>query len=600
MYKLIIEDDEGKTTVVPLIRDEISIGRKEGNTIRLTERNVSRRHAKLIRQNGAVYIEDLTSHNGIKVNGDRITGRAAVGEGDRIQIGDYQLSVKLDREAAKSQPAAAPQRPEQRVGEDGATTPFVKPEAAPAHPPMIAPMATQQISMPTVPHQVVTAPQAQNVPDRPARLVVVSKNFAGQEFPLDKAAVVIGRTDENDVVVNHRSISRHHAKIVREGGHYHIVDLQSANGVRVNGEEYGKVELRKGDKIDLGHVRMVFVSPGQEFDIRGKIEETEPAGKRSGLALFLLALLILGGVAGVTRYLGLWPAGTVQKADPDGEAAKLLVEVDGDLGAKRWPEAIEKADRVLRMTDISQGSRDSATTKKGKADSEKKVQGLYDRFSAAGGERKYDEALNIYREIPPDSAYRAMAQDDYDKIFPLFAEDHLKKAEAFRIEGKCGDFKGEVQKVLAISREHIKAKAEEASPCPPDKVKEPGEKLPKRLDRGHTHVASDPKTEDPKDPEIRQPTEPSDDEAEKKLHDAQEAYVNGDYPKALDLARPFRSGAAATRAWRIIGGAACQIKDLHLINDAYKHLDATNRQFVMYVCHRSGITFANGQFRIQE
>src|SRR5262249_18470313 len=73
---------------------------------------------------------------------------------------------------------------------------------------------------------------------------------------------IIGRTDENDVVVNHRSISRHHAKIVRENGHYHIVDLQSANGVRVNGEEYGKVELRKGDHVDLGHVRLRFVAPG--------------------------------------------------------------------------------------------------------------------------------------------------------------------------------------------------------------------------------------------------------------------------------------------------------------------------------------------------
>ena len=56
MYKLIIEDDEGKTTVVPLIRDEITIGRKEGNTIRLTERNVSRKHAKLIKNNGAIFI----------------------------------------------------------------------------------------------------------------------------------------------------------------------------------------------------------------------------------------------------------------------------------------------------------------------------------------------------------------------------------------------------------------------------------------------------------------------------------------------------------------------------------------------------------------
>ena len=41
MFKLVIQDDEGKTTVVPLIRDEITNGRKEGNTIRLTERNVS-------------------------------------------------------------------------------------------------------------------------------------------------------------------------------------------------------------------------------------------------------------------------------------------------------------------------------------------------------------------------------------------------------------------------------------------------------------------------------------------------------------------------------------------------------------------------------
>ncbi len=75
MYKLIIEDDEGKTTEVPIIRDEITVGRKEGNTIRLTERNVSRRHARITRQGNGLFIEDLLSYNGIKVNGDRIQGR---------------------------------------------------------------------------------------------------------------------------------------------------------------------------------------------------------------------------------------------------------------------------------------------------------------------------------------------------------------------------------------------------------------------------------------------------------------------------------------------------------------------------------------------
>src|SRR5438874_10773069 len=98
MYKLIIEDDEGKTTVVPLTRDEITIGRKEGNTIRLTERNVSRKHAKLLKSNGSVFIEDLSSYNGIRVNGDRIEGRSSLTEGDRIQIGDYQLALKLDKQ----------------------------------------------------------------------------------------------------------------------------------------------------------------------------------------------------------------------------------------------------------------------------------------------------------------------------------------------------------------------------------------------------------------------------------------------------------------------------------------------------------------------
>ena len=71
MFKLVIQDDEGKTTVVPLIRDEITIGRKEGNTIRLTERNVSRRHARIVRNNGAVLLEDLDSYNGIlETNGN--------------------------------------------------------------------------------------------------------------------------------------------------------------------------------------------------------------------------------------------------------------------------------------------------------------------------------------------------------------------------------------------------------------------------------------------------------------------------------------------------------------------------------------------------
>src|SRR5512143_3081590 len=96
MFKLVIQDDEGKTTVVPLIRDEITIGRQEGNTIRLTERNVSRRHARLVRQNGHVLVEDLGSYNGVRINGERIQEPAEVGDGDLIQIGDYDLALQRE------------------------------------------------------------------------------------------------------------------------------------------------------------------------------------------------------------------------------------------------------------------------------------------------------------------------------------------------------------------------------------------------------------------------------------------------------------------------------------------------------------------------
>ena len=103
MYKLIIEDDEGKTTIVPLIRDEITIGRKEGNTIRLTERNVSRRHAKLSKSNGSVFIEDLQSSNGTFLNGMRLAPHtlAPISDRDALQIGPYVFALRLTDGAAE-------------------------------------------------------------------------------------------------------------------------------------------------------------------------------------------------------------------------------------------------------------------------------------------------------------------------------------------------------------------------------------------------------------------------------------------------------------------------------------------------------------------
>jgi pSer/pThr/pTyr-binding forkhead associated (FHA) protein len=75
-------------------------------TWRLTDRNVSRRHARFTRQGPAVFLEDLGSLTGTWLNGERLTARRRVRPGDLVEIGDYDLVV-----APEGQEAVGPGTP---------------------------------------------------------------------------------------------------------------------------------------------------------------------------------------------------------------------------------------------------------------------------------------------------------------------------------------------------------------------------------------------------------------------------------------------------------------------------------------------------------
>jgi pSer/pThr/pTyr-binding forkhead associated (FHA) protein len=77
--------------MVAFRRDYITLGRADGNMLRLTERNVSRRHACFRRSSEGVFIEDLDSANGVRINGERVKGKAELQLNDLIEIGQYQL-----------------------------------------------------------------------------------------------------------------------------------------------------------------------------------------------------------------------------------------------------------------------------------------------------------------------------------------------------------------------------------------------------------------------------------------------------------------------------------------------------------------------------
>lgn len=116
--RLIIEDEEGATTIVPLGEEEVTIGREPGNTIQLTEQNVSRQHARLTQGSEGWVIEDLDSYNGVKVNGVLVEGSVSLNEGDVVQIGDYHLALSNNVEQTTlnlDRPTQAANEPNNRV-----------------------------------------------------------------------------------------------------------------------------------------------------------------------------------------------------------------------------------------------------------------------------------------------------------------------------------------------------------------------------------------------------------------------------------------------------------------------------------------------------
>jgi len=71
-----------------------------------------------------------------------------------------------------------------------------------------------------------------------------------------KAEMSVGRTEGNDLVLNHPSVSRKHAKFEPRNGAWWIVDLKSTNGVKVNGNLITEAPVNSGDKISIGSVQL--------------------------------------------------------------------------------------------------------------------------------------------------------------------------------------------------------------------------------------------------------------------------------------------------------------------------------------------------------
>jgi FHA domain-containing protein len=83
-------------------------------------------------------------------------------------------------------------------------------------------------------------------------------NWDGQRLRVDKRRVLLGRSRECDIQIEDANVSRRHAELRQEGSSFWIVDLDSTNGVEVNGQRVKRSKLEPGDTFTVGSTEVTF------------------------------------------------------------------------------------------------------------------------------------------------------------------------------------------------------------------------------------------------------------------------------------------------------------------------------------------------------
>jgi hypothetical protein len=99
------------------------------------------------------------------------------------------------------------------------------------------------------------------MPPAPPRLIVTNNGSVMNDLTMDKSRALIGRSEHNDISINSRFISRHHALLVKHGATTFLMDLNSTNGTFVNSRRVSNHVLIHDDVITLGHHRIKFHDP---------------------------------------------------------------------------------------------------------------------------------------------------------------------------------------------------------------------------------------------------------------------------------------------------------------------------------------------------
>lgn len=148
------------------------------------------------------------------------------------------------------------------------------------------------------------------------------------EYDLDAIEqLTIGRGPDNDVVLEHASMSGSHATIQNLGGTFQLRDLGSTNGTFVNGTQIDEVTLESGAQVEFGKVQAVFADgeiSEEEVEPEGEPEASDEGAVGEGDDQEVYAVEIAEVSKRPSNFKDLSPIEKVEKKNSLGQVAVLI------------------------------------------------------------------------------------------------------------------------------------------------------------------------------------------------------------------------------------------------------------------------------------
>jgi len=378
--------------------------------------------------------------------------------------------------------------------------------------------------------------------------------------------------------------------------------------VRVNGQDYGKVELRRGDVIDLGHVRLRFVEPGEDFIFSrdAVITDVPESGGRRGLmiAIFVSVVVLAGTIffllthnkdnpadgphnpgSGTNSVANGSDGSAVAVAPTDAEpqnvqpaidapeakppnvtAAQKRVECKQLYVDKKWQDAIDCAAQLEQLKDPE------AAKIRADAVGESTAEATLRRLQEAANNDSLRQAKKELDSIPTGSVYRKEADKTYKDAEKSALSTLISRAQqAARRDKTC---KGDYANVIEdAQKQGLEAQVKERVRC----------SVAVASGGNNTQVTQPPPPPPPPPPPTCNAAQLKA-SGEAKLQQGLDAAALVDFEASIKC---HAEGDVYTKAFM----AACRSRNEPKARSYYKALPTDKRDSISQICVRNGITF---------